>query len=140
MILRAFGAAECRSDHTHDDVGHLVFGCPGCVRRAEHARWEHAPLRRVHCQATVPKHVVMWGGKQIAWTYTVEVRVPDGADLIDITERGLIDDGAAMSAAMPDLDDHTAALSIECAEVEALRIENIDPEPQQQPHLFEADQ
>lgn len=127
--------------HSHPDLERLTFGCSGCVLRVERERWATAPERIVHCHAHLPPYIATHpDGNHVDWTYTVRARIPDGATLEQINDRGLLDDGGAMWDDMPASWSTTIRqTALECAEVEAVRVENIPAEKAPQPSLFGGD-
>lgn len=126
--------------HTHDDDDRITFGCPGCIARAEQARIDNAPLRRVtwHCSYYDPTENGY--STQHELSFTLDVRVPDGwgPDKVDEQYAGLT--GEAFVLALPDdipmnLTDHAA----EFMEVERVVIgdlvDTVDGAPAQSEQL-----
>lgn len=112
--------------HTHDD-DRITFGCPGCIARAEQARIDNAPLRRVtwHCDYVLPDDDEPAGPPR-SLSFTLEVKVPDGwgADKVDEHYAGRT--GEAFAMALPDsVPMNDTAYACESMEVIGVQIGNI---------------
>lgn len=114
-------------NHDHDEPTRLTFGCPACVERAEEARWANAPVRRCrwHCTYDLPDETD--GGYEL--TFTLDVRVPDGADPWKVDDRYAGVTGEAFVLALPDSVpmDYTG-YAMETMEVERVDIGPIVPD------------
>ena len=115
--------------HDHDDTDTLTFGCPGCLQRVDLDQWEAswltAPVR--HCTWTF---VV----KDKRPTFTLDVRVPPGADSEDVDDRYMDLTGPPLSDAIAAMfpkataDDHNTIMMEACERMVSVTIGAIVPE------------
>lgn len=120
--------------HSHVDVDRLTFGCPGCVERAEQARIDNAPLRRVTWRCT---YLDPAGGVRDV-SFTREVKVPDGWTPAQVDELHAGLTGEAFVMALPDdipMEDTVRAL--ESMEVERVSIGDLVPQERDPGHVQE---
>lgn len=88
------------SKHTHPDTSALTFGCSGCIERVQRdqktSAWRDAPYRRCTWRFNLTDRY----GERGEWlSFTLDVRVPQGAEGWEVDEWYAGDTGEAIERA-----------------------------------------